>query len=95
MDHTWQQFDSFPKYGGNIHVRHSNPDRGTLYLVVCRLNNDKKGVQFRSTVDKCSTGLQFKEYSTEVQYMRFVLENSACVQYSTVQGRLLGSTGLK
>ena len=33
-DHTWQQFDSFPKYGGNIHACHSDPDRGTSYLVV-------------------------------------------------------------
>ena len=37
-DQTWQQFDSLPKYGGQIHVRQSYPNRGTSYLVVSHMN---------------------------------------------------------
>ena len=29
-EHTWQQFDSIPKFTGKIYVRQSVPDRGTL-----------------------------------------------------------------
>ena len=36
-DHTWQQFDSFPKYGGKIHVRQSDPDRGRDLIASCEL----------------------------------------------------------
>ena len=28
-DHTWQQFDPLPKYGGKINTRQSDSDRGT------------------------------------------------------------------
>ena len=46
MDHTWQEFDSFPKYGGNIYVRQSDPDRGTSQLVVRALTLCKLTVFF-------------------------------------------------
>ena len=47
-DHTWQQFDSFPEYGGKIYVRQSDPDRGTSKLVVFpNTKNEKKEEDFQ------------------------------------------------